>query len=57
MDGFGPPAAKLATYDAVITRDAVQYPGAKLFYEHDVPLMSPADVLALQPPPVVVIYQ
>jgi hypothetical protein len=57
MDGFGPPAAKLATYDAVITRDAVQYPGAKLFYEHDVPLMSPADVLALQPQPVVVIYQ
>ena len=57
MDGFGPPAAKLATYDAVITRDAVQYPGAKLFYEHDVPLMSPADVLSLQPRPVVVIYQ
>jgi hypothetical protein len=57
MDGFGSPAAKLATYDAVITRDAVQYPGAKLFYEHDVPLMSPADVLALQPRPVVVIYQ
>ncbi|MGD9892611.1 MAG: hypothetical protein AB7R89_16985 [Dehalococcoidia bacterium] len=57
MDGFGPPAAKLATYDAVITRDAVQYPGVKLFYEHDVPLMMPDDVLALPPRPVVVIYQ
>ena len=57
MDGFGPPASKLETYDAVITRDAVQYPGIKLFYEHDVPLLSPADVLALEPRPVVVIYQ
>jgi hypothetical protein len=57
MDGFGSPAAKLATYDAVITRDVVQYPGVKLFYEHDLPLMAPADVLSLVPQPVVVIYQ
>ncbi|MGH2588821.1 MAG: hypothetical protein ACRDJE_28185 [Dehalococcoidia bacterium] len=57
MDGFGSPAAKLDTYTAVITNDAVQYPGVKLFYEHDVPLMSPEDVLALWPRPVVVIYQ
>jgi len=57
MDGFGPPAAKLDTYTAVITNDAVQYPGVKLFYEHDVPLMSPESVLTLWPRPVVVIYQ
>jgi hypothetical protein len=57
MDGFGPPASKLATYDAVITRDNVQLPGIKLFYEYDVPLMTPSDVLALAPPPLVVIYQ
>ena len=57
MDGFGPPATKLATYDAVITGDEVQFPGIKLFYEYDVPLMAPADVLGLTPQPVVVIYQ
>jgi hypothetical protein len=57
MDGFGPPAAKLATYAAVITNDAVQHPGVKLFYEHDRPLMAPEDVMALDPQPVVVIYQ
>lgn len=57
MDGFGPPAAKLATYDAVVTQDGVQFPGVKLFYDYDRPLMSPEDVLALEPRPVVVIYQ
>jgi hypothetical protein len=57
MDGFGPPASKLATYDAVITRDNVQLPGIKLFHEYDVPLLTPDDVMALAPRPVVVIYQ
>ena len=57
MDGFGSPAAKLATYDAVITADNVRYPGVKLFYDHDRPLLSPAEVLALDPQPVVIIYQ
>lgn len=56
MDGFGSPAAKLATYDAVIARDAVGFPGVKLFYEYDVPLWTPEDVLSLTPQPVVVIY-
>jgi hypothetical protein len=57
MDGFGPPASKHATFDAVITRDNVQLPGIKLFYEYDVPLLTPDDVMALAPRPVVVIYQ
>jgi hypothetical protein len=58
MDGFGPPASKLATYDAVITNaENVHYAGVKLFYEHDQPLLSPEDVMALEPQPVVVIYQ
>jgi hypothetical protein len=57
MDGFGPPVTKLATYDAVIVNDGVERPGIKLFYEYDVPLMTPASVLSLAPPPLVVIYQ
>ena len=31
--------------------------GYKLFYRQDVPLMSPEDVLGLEPAPDVVIYQ
>jgi len=57
MDGFGPPAAKLATWERVIVQDGVANAGVKLFYRYDVPLMSPADVLALEPRPAVVIYQ
>jgi hypothetical protein len=57
MDGFGSPAAKLATYAAVITDDAFQHPGVKLFYEHDRPLLTPEDVMALDPQPDIVIYQ
>ena len=35
----------------------IQYPGMKLFYALDKPLMSPADVLALDPSPLMVMYQ
>ena len=34
-----------------------QYPGMKLFYKLDKPLMSPSDVLALNPSPLMVMYQ
>ena len=57
MDGFGPPALKRAQYDRYIATDPVGFAGIKLFYQHDRPLMTPADVLALDPPPDVVTYQ
>jgi hypothetical protein len=57
MDGFGAPGLKIAQYNRYITTDPVGYPSIKLFYKHDRPLMTPADVLALDPVPDVVIYQ
>jgi hypothetical protein len=56
-DGFGPPGAKIADYVQYSQEPGFEYGGFKLFYNYDTPLMSPADVLRLSPPPVVVIYQ
>jgi hypothetical protein len=57
MDGFGRPALKRDSYRQFIAAEPVQYTGFKLFYQQDVPLMSPADVLRLQPRPVFILYQ
>jgi hypothetical protein len=57
MDGFGPPAVKLGGYGAFVTDELIEYGGIKLFYEQDDPILDPATLLSLSPPPVVVIYQ
>lgn len=57
MDGFGSPAAKLATWQVVIQGSPVGLPGIKLFYDYDQPLLTPAEVLAFEPRPLVIIYQ
>jgi hypothetical protein len=57
MDGFGPPALKLAQYRSYVHDQGVQFAGIKLFYHHDVPLLAPAEVLDLDPVPDLVIYQ
>jgi len=59
-DGFGPPETKIAAYNAVVRDDQAPNGGFKLFYHHDPEtsrLMREEEVLALDPPPVVVIYQ
>lgn len=56
-DGFGNPGVKIANYHAFITDQPIGYGGIKLFYTQDTPLMSPAQVLALQPSPLLIIYQ
>ena len=56
-DGWGTPADKRATYDAVIGCCPIEFDGVKLFYQQDVPLMTPEEVLDLDPVPDVVIYQ
>jgi hypothetical protein len=55
-DGFGVRSAKLEDYRSY-TRDRRFHPGLKLFYENDVDLMSPREVMRLKPPPRVVNYQ
>jgi hypothetical protein len=56
-DGWGTPADKRATYDAVNGCCPIEFDGVKLFYQQDVPLMTPEEVLDLDPVPDVIIYQ
>jgi len=56
-DGFGTKPVKVSKYKA-FTRAAKTFEqGFKLFYEEDVGLMSPAEVLRLRPSPDVVVYE
>lgn len=56
VDGFGPPGPKVDDYHH-FNVPTVQYPGFKLFYNQDRPLMSEGQVLGLNPSPVLVMYQ
>lgn len=56
-DGFGVPADKIQKYNLLVPQEPIQYGGFKLFYDQDVPLLSPEQVLELNPPPAVVSYQ
>jgi hypothetical protein len=56
MDGFGPPSSKRSVY-RILARDRRWALGYKLFYERDTPLETPAQVLALRPPPDIVEYE
>ncbi|HEX8358915.1 MAG TPA: hypothetical protein VF613_02275 [Longimicrobium sp.] len=61
MDGWGPPQLKRDSYRAFVVREPVQYTGFKLFYKNDTkaghPLMSPRDLLRLEPKPLYIQYQ
>jgi hypothetical protein len=57
MDGFGAPGIKTRQYEQLIVEQRVQYTGFKLFYRQDDPLMTPEQVLLLDPPPDLIIYQ
>ncbi len=57
MDGFGPAAIKAATYLRYALRPYASHAALKLFFQHDPDLMSEQEVLALKPPPSVIIYQ
>lgn len=62
MDGFGFPAKKVNTYQAVIESEPVQFTGFKLFYKNDAAgalghLMTPQEVLKLSPQPSYIQYQ
>jgi hypothetical protein len=56
-DGFGPRQTKLDKYNALIAARPLGRAGVKLFYKYDPDLWTPQDVLGLDPPPDVVIYQ
>ncbi len=63
-DGFGPPEHKRASWEFNVLAGNMPLKGFKLFYPkswrdggYDDPLMSPADVLQLEPVPVYIQYQ
>jgi hypothetical protein len=57
VDGFGTPEAKIGDYRIFDKQQLIQYPGFKLFYRWDQPLMAPSAVLKMKPPPLMVMYQ
>lgn len=57
MDGFGSPEAKIGNYNVFVGQEFIEYGGIKLFYQQDSPLITPEEIVSLDPPPAVVIYQ
>lgn len=57
MDGWGPPWQKLETWEVIIEQTPIEYNGIKMFYRQDEPVMTPAEVMALEPTPDVINYQ
>lgn|GEM_PF-58977 len=61
MDGWGSIARKINTYKQVIYPEPVQFAGIKIFYKNDLKeggdIMTPADVLNLNPKPIYIQYQ
>jgi hypothetical protein len=61
MDGWGAPWLKRASYRQYVYSEPVQFTGFKLFYHNDTkkgnPLMTPAQVLELNPRPLYIQYQ
>jgi hypothetical protein len=57
VDGFGDRSNKEAKYDLFTSELTRFHNGFKLFYEEDTNLMTPSQVLALRPPPDLVVYE
>jgi hypothetical protein len=57
FDGHGLAAIKRAGYNQHVQKQPIQYGGFKVFYKKDEPLMTPKDVLELDPAPAFVNYQ
>lgn len=62
MDGWGGASKKINTYQQFIYKEPVQFAGFKLFYKNDVlepgtTLMTPNDLLKLNPQPIYIQYQ
>ncbi|MDO5524138.1 MAG: hypothetical protein Q4G48_08870 [Bacteroidia bacterium] len=62
MDGFGRPELKYSTYESFVRKKPVQFTGFKLFYKNDIKqspnhLLTPEELLKLQPIPVYIQYQ
>mgnify|MGYP007059381799 CR=1 FL=1 len=57
-DGVGPANVKIQNYITYASEPAFEYGGFKLFpTDGDYPILSPAEVMSLQPQPALIIYQ
>jgi hypothetical protein len=56
-DGFGSASPKIGDYIQYSGETGFEYGGFKIFYRYDASVMTPEQVLALDPPPILVIYQ
>ncbi|MGG1629524.1 hypothetical protein [Rossellomorea sp. NRS-1567] len=57
FDGWGASADKQALYGKYIRNEPKQYGAFKIFYDKDVPVMEPEDVLKMEPSPAIINYQ
>ena len=61
MDGWGPPWLKFDSYHDYVKAEPVQFTGFKLFFHNDTktgdPLLTPSEVLRLNPRPLYIQYQ
>jgi len=61
MDGWGQPWLKYDSYRAYVESEPVQFTGFKIFYKNDTrkgdPIVTPSEVLLLNPKPVYIQYQ
>lgn len=57
VDGFGDRPSKVSKYEQLSSQPPDLNDGVKLFYEEDTSLMTPRAVLALRPPPDLVVYE
>jgi hypothetical protein len=61
MDGWGPPSQKRHAYREIVAPEASQFTGFKLFFKNDLKggsrLMTPEEILQLDPAPIYIQYQ
>ena len=57
MDGNGIPSDKYGSYGAYVHDRPVEFPGIKLFYKQDRPMLTVREVLGLDPVPLYIQYQ
>ncbi len=56
-DGYGRPEDKTHDYIEYAGQSAIEYSGIKLFFLQDTVLMTPSEIMALDPQPSIIIYQ
>jgi hypothetical protein len=57
MDGYGGAEAKISKYHLYAVEAPARFRSIKLFYRWDVGLLTPWDLLSIDPPPDIIIYQ